>query len=389
MFPGSPRKRDGVRVIPLGAVSQIALCGDDPDFIVLEVFNTAFSGTTITLPNDAPIGKMFKFAVTTEAFADPALTVEWVDILVPLSKGIDTSNVWRVFSGQRPTFTYSAKGWVADGGSTLSISGASTVQDIAIGSYANSSANGVAIGRTATGYSSGVAIGAVSSGYSSGVAIGVTSSGYSSGVSIGRATNGSINGVAVGYSSVGNANGVAVGYASVGNANGVAVGFQASTNNKDKAVAIGYYSKAQRYREFVKSADGAATTLQSFSILDWYGDTTNATQTEIFLGAANERALVLASSAYMFKLLAVARDNVNNVVSAWEITGAIKRDAASNTALVGSVTSTLIAQDAAASAWAITVTADDTAEALAIKVTGAAATTIRWNVRGDISELRF
>ena len=155
------------------------------------------------------------------------------------------------------------------------------------------------------------------------------------------------------------------------------------------AVVLGTYGKAQRYRELVKSADGAVTCLQSFSILDWFGDTATATPSEIFLGAASQRALVLPNSAYVFKLLAVARNNVGNVVSAWEITGAIKRDASGNTALVGSVTSTLIAQDAAAAAWAIAVTADSVNLALAITVTGAAATTIRWNVRGDISELRF
>lgn len=222
-----------------------------------------------------------------------------------------------------------------------------------------------------------------------GVAVGNNASGADHGIAVGYRANGNGSGVAIGCTASGANSGVAVGFSAIADIYGVAVGYNASTQSQDAAVALGKNSKAERYREFVKAADANSPSKQSFSILDWYGDTSNATATELLLGAAGKRATVLATSAFIFKLLAVARDNTGNAVKAWEITGAIKRDGANNTALVGSVTKTVIAADAGASTWDIAVTADDTNETLAVTATGAAATTIRWNVRGDISELRF
>ena len=58
-------------------------------------------------------------------------------------------------------------------------------------------------------------------------------------------------------------------------------------------------------------------------------------------------------------------------------------------AIVGSVTTTLLAQDAGASTWAVTATADTTNGGLKITVTGQAATTIRWVCEVETTEMTY
>jgi len=365
MFAGTARDRQNCRVYPIAnAGTRIALKGDDPDFIVLEAVNTNFDSASITLPNTAPIGKTFCFVLTANPQILPALTTHSVAINVPGERVLPAFN-WILRAGQEARFIYTPNGWLTPRG-------------------VNSGTDGIAS-------SSGIAFGEGSTAASLGIAIGRSASGYSSGVSIGYNSVGNISGVGVGQAAAGATNGVALGHTAIATINGVAVGFQASTNTKDAAVALGYNSKAERYRELVKSADRATVCLQSFSILDWYGDTANATPTEILLGGtASQFANLLNSSAFMFRLSAIARNNADDVNACWSLTGGIKRGAAAvNTTLIGIVTKTIIGADAGAATWDIDATADTTNGSLKITVTGEAAKTIRWNVRGDISELRF
>jgi hypothetical protein len=74
--------------------------------------------------------------------------------------------------------------------------------------------------------------------------------------------------------------------------------------------------------------------------------------------------------------------------SYWEFKGVVKRGiGAASTALIGTITPTLIAQDAGASTWAVAVTADTTNGALAITVTGAPDANINWVGRVETEEL--
>lgn len=391
MFPGSPRVQENAKVIPIGAVAQIALAGDDPDFIVLEVFNTLFSGSTITLPNSARIGKKFRFALVTDPFTNPAITSQFIDIVVPLYKASGALNIWRLFSGQRPVFVYGPTGWIADGGVNLSSVGANNIHDLASGSGANGSDRGAAFGYNADGSSSGFAAGGGALAFSFGVATGRFASGHTGGAAAGYAAVGHTNGAAMGNSANGSSSGAAFGSGAIANANGASFGYFGSTNAKDMAVTLGYYSKAERYREMVKSADGAATTLRSWSMVNWFGDTTNATATELLLGGtAAQRCVLLNNSAFMFTMQIIAAVTAAGNTSSWTITGAIKRGAtAASTVLVGTPTITMTGQDGGAAAWVVAVTADTTNGALVLTVTGAAATTVRWNAAATLSEARF
>lgn len=364
MTHGYPKPR--VRIIPVRSANQcVSLTDDDADTIYLE-FIASISGAKVFLPSSASVGKKFALRMIKQSNISFTPSFESCSVVVKnTQRGASSgrSLTWILGWGQTAVFEYTCEGWVLpdsidDSAGTLNVAG------IAIGDAATAGGAGVAIGTNATGYTSGTALGLNSNANGNGAAVGRSANGFSSGAAVGEDATGSSGGAAIGNS--------------------------ASTNSKDAAVAVGYYSRAQRYREFVKGADKASTTLRSWSILDWYGDTANATPTEILLGGtASQRLTVLAKSAFMFSILVVARDDTNNVVSSWKLEGCIKRDASNNTALVGAVTKTVTAQDAGAAAWDIAATADDTNEALILTVTGAAATTIRWNAMATISEVRF
>jgi hypothetical protein len=372
MFPGLPRSRTECRVYTVAnADTRIALKGDDPDFILFEAINTNFSGAIVTLPQSARIGKTFTLLLIANPQINPALVLHSLTVQVPANRNDKSPQTGyrplTMYAGQEFRFLYTPNGWLTPRGNSNGSDGDNSAYTLAMGAGANGANLGVALGYNASAYTSGVAVGGATDGSSNGVGIGDAANGSSSGVAVGSSANGA--------------------------SSGVAIGANANTNGMDIAVALGRRSKAQRYRELVKSADGLSTCLRSFSILDWYGDTTNATPAELLLGGtASQYALLLNSSAFIFKLLTVARDNVNNVCAMWELTGGIKRGAnAAATAIVGTVTKTVIAADAAATTglWDIGATADTTSGSLKLTVTGEAAKTIRWNVRGDISELRF
>ena len=75
---------------------------------------------------------------------------------------------------------------------------------------------------------------------------------------------------------------------------------------------------------------------------------------------------------------------------AWEFKGAIKRGAnAAATSIVGSVIKDVIASDAGASTWDITITADTTNGGIKVEVTGQASTTIRWVCKIETTEMTY
>lgn len=96
------------------------------------------------------------------------------------------------------------------------------------------------------------------------------------------------------------------------------------------------------------------------------------------------------NSAYYVRGSVIANVTGGGNTSSWTFQGVIKRGAnAASTTLVAAITPTLVAQDAGASAWVVTVTADTTNGGLAVTVTGAAATTIRWVCKLESTEVTF
>ncbi len=285
----------------------------------------------------------------------------------------DATELDKIYASAIREFIFDGTNWISGG----------------IGAGENDSKSfDLAIGRGSSGYNYGLAIGRDSNGYQYGIAIGRAANGYEYGVAVGRDSGGYTYGVGIGKDASGYNYGVGIGYGAYGYNSGVALGAFADANNMILAIALGRRSQCRRYGELAKCADNVATPLRLWNIVSWFGDTANATPVEVFLDNSSARYTLLNSSAVAFKLLVVARDNVAGEAGAYLITGLIKRGAnAAATAIVGTPTITVIAEDDAS--WDIAVSADTTNGSLKITVTGDATNATRWEIRGDMSEVRF
>ena len=123
-------------------------------------------------------------------------------------------------------------------------------------------------------------------------------------------------------------------------------------------------------------------------------ETTNATATVLVSssGAAGTTNQVILpnNSAYSFSGEVIAGVTAAGNTARWTINGAIKRGAnAASTVMVGTPTVTMTHNDAGAAAWTVAVTADTTNGGIAVTVTGAASTTIRWVAKITTTEMTY
>jgi hypothetical protein len=114
--------------------------------------------------------------------------------------------------------------------------------------------------------------------------------------------------------------------------------------------------------------------------------TTDATATTLFLNGSSARLNIPAQSTWSFIARIAAYNSTDNEGAAWVVRGAIRRNNAGGTALLGTLQTDSFADTNMATA-AIAVTADDTNEALQINVTGIASKTIRWHAVVETSEV--
>lgn len=159
--------------------------------------------------------------------------------------------------------------------------------------------------------------------------------------------------------------------------------------------AEGERSKAYLYCQHAKGSGQFATNGDAqYSNVVARRETTLASATELTLtGAAPDsesRIIIPANRTWAFSILIGARQTAGSAgtvgdSAGYEIKGVIKRDGANNTALVGTITNTTIAEDQAA--WAVTAVADDTNEALVVKVTGETNKTIHWVAAVHLTEV--
>ena len=123
-----------------------------------------------------------------------------------------------------------------------------------------------------------------------------------------------------------------------------------------------------------------------------YAQTSDATPTVLrsnSSGAGGNNQIILPNnSAYAFHGTIVARQQASagTACAAWKIEGLIRREgSAGTTVLVNSATTVLDNTPA----WGMALTADVTNGGLAITVTGAAATNIRWVATINTSEVTY
>ena len=150
--------------------------------------------------------------------------------------------------------------------------------------------------------------------------------------------------------------------------------------NSSQAINVGQHARASGY--FTIPGDSQYSRFIS------RGQTTGSTATNINPDGGTTNQMILSEdTAWMFKIHIVARENATDDAKMWEVSGGVTRDGFDNTSLVGTVTETVVAEDTGAANWDITVSADDTNEALQVSVTGETSKTIRWVAVVNISEV--
>jgi hypothetical protein len=163
------------------------------------------------------------------------------------------------------------------------------------------------------------------------------------------------------------------------------------TSSEQDTTIIGYKGTAHRYGELSQSAGAfsasALTGNPRRSSLLARGETTNATQTNLYLDGSNKNITINARTTSKFNINIVARrtDGGGEQSAAYQIKGLIQREGSNSAAIVGSITVTTIAEDVAG--WDVTAEADTTTDSLVIKVTGAGGSTIRWAASVDLIEV--
>jgi len=155
----------------------------------------------------------------------------------------------------------------------------------------------------------------------------------------------------------------------------------ATENNRWCTVMVGSYGPGG------SSVRPSASTMQCLSC-----ETTDATATRASSNATSTgdtyEVRVRTNSAHIVRFLVVGTVTGGGDTKAWELVACLKRGASGVPSIVGSVTKTVIAADAGASAWDVDVSVGST-DAYTVEVTGAAATTISWSVSAFTSESRF
>jgi hypothetical protein len=146
----------------------------------------------------------------------------------------------------------------------------------------------------------------------------------------------------------------------------------------------GYQAKASHYGEMAYAAGqfGARGDAQS-SLYVLRNTTNNATTTELFLDGSGERLTLANNRVLTFDILVVAARTSGGNSAGYHFTGVIE-NIGGTTSLLG-VTSLMEYED---QDWAVAVEADDTNDALVIKVTGPS-NTVRWVATARTVEVGF
>jgi len=117
------------------------------------------------------------------------------------------------------------------------------------------------------------------------------------------------------------------------------------------------------------------------------GTTEDDSPLDLLVGE-EQYVILMDNKMNAFRIMVVAASDDNSKGAAYEFKGLIKKDATSaSTAIIGSITKTVIAESV--SAWDVTVAADTGNGALKISVTGASETTIRWVAFVEMVEVAF
>ena len=144
---------------------------------------------------------------------------------------------------------------------------------------------------------------------------------------------------------------------------------------KYATVPGGYRAKASLYGQMAYASGYFGTDGDAQASLYVLRKTTNdATPRELYLDGSSERLTVASGRTMTLDVLIVARSSTGQSAG-YRFDGVIENDGGTTRFLIAPTVSSLGEDNAT---WDVSVEADDTNDALVIKVTGAESTTIRW-----------
>lgn len=386
------------------AVRSVSLPDDCAPIQVFRTGATAAVGISVFLPSCYPEGKRLTIVNQRFGGSSQRLNIRSPDvsgtgdssILYSLGVGAMLELVYTKQAITQGTTTGSFQsGWVSLNTSSMSSAGAGGV---ALGLSCDASAAESAVLGGANNSASGVGatvVGGNSNTSSSSYAAVVGGSSNTASGSSAAVIGGNSNTANQQYASVlgGQSNTASSLYATV-------ISGTNNSANSTKSIVIGGDNGVTRSiaGNFVTPAsDGPITSSsgrQQLATLLLGRQTTDATATVLAsnssaVGTTNQ-VILPNNSAYTFQGTCIANVTGGGATSGWKFEGVIKRGAnAASTTLVAAVTPTVIAQDAGAATWVLAVTADTTNGGIAVTVTGAAATTIRWVAKIETTEVTF
>lgn len=168
----------------------------------------------------------------------------------------------------------------------------------------------------------------------------------------------------------------------------VAIG-QDVTASGGRSVAIGVSANAYLYGQhsqangyFSAAGDSQSSTLRARI-------TTAGSSSILFLDGTDDYAVIPANTTWAFTITVAARSTDGGTgdeeSAAYKFEGCIERDGSNNTALVGTVSKVVLAEDD--SGWDCNVAADDTNESLNVTGTSDDANTVRWTALYTLVEV--
>jgi len=167
---------------------------------------------------------------------------------------------------------------------------------------------------------------------------------------------------------------------------GSILGGESNSVTAEHGTCLGAFALASNYGQFAQ-ASGQFTAVgdAQTSILVARCQTTNATQTEMFLDGSAQRLTILEKSTWYYTIKLIGRQtNSDYTVQGYIEEGIIKRDTGGNATITNHNHSIAFVNDAN---WAYAVSADTTNQALAIKVTGKASENISWVARIELVQV--
>lgn len=163
----------------------------------------------------------------------------------------------------------------------------------------------------------------------------------------------------------------------------------APTATGANAIALGSAATASRIGELAHASGQFAASGDAQSIeLVLRNTTTDATVTDLFLDGASARAVLDDNSALTFTVQIIGTTAGGTEIGGYRFDGVMKRGTgAASVAFSGTPSKNILGENVAA--WDAAVVADTTNGALAVRVTGEAAKTIRWVATVRATQVKF